>query len=641
MIVGTAGHIDHGKTALVRALTGVDADRLAEEKARGITIDLGYAYLSRPDGETMGFVDMPGHEKFIRNMLAGAAGIDALLLVVAADDGIMPQTREHLAIAELLGIDRALVALTKCDLAEPDRLAGLEGEIAALLHGGPLAGAGIVRTSVPRGQGIAEMQARLDALQSADPQRRDGPARLAIDRSFSLAGAGTVVTGTLVQGTLAVGDVLAVRPAGGEVRIRSLHVQGAKKERAHAGQRCGVALGGRIKRSALGRGDWLLDRAIATSTDRIDAELRLLPGEKRPLRHWTAVRFYHGAAEIAARIAVLQDTPVTPGATALVQIVLDQPVAAFSQDRFILRTHNGERTLGGGTVIDLAPPRRRRKRVQRLDQLAAMRIADPAASLRAQLACWPLYVDLGQFASSRALSAEQLAAILAEEAPQIVGSAEHRHALAGTTWQNLRRCVLDEVRSFHDRYPQLLGPNLRRIQRACFTGMPETLVQAVMERLVAGADLARDGGVYRLPSHKLGLDHGDARLWDRAAPLLGGEARFRPPLGIELAAVLGARDFDVRRVLRMKGKEGAVAEIGEDRFLLMSTLREIAAVIKDIHATAQDGRFGVADLRDRLNNGRKVAIEILEYFDRQGITARRGDLRVLDTDRLREFVERG
>jgi len=631
MIVGVAGHIDHGKTALVRALTGIDADRLPEEKQRGISIDIGFAYLDRPDGGVMGFVDMPGHEKFMRNMLAGAAGIDLLLLVVAADDGVMPQTQEHLAVAELLGVSRAMVAIAKCDLVDEARLAIARAEVRRLLAGSALADAPLVNISTRTGRGLGMVQTLLDQAAAHEAPARDGPARFAVDRSFSLAGAGTIVTGVVVQGTIGVGDTLVISPSGRDIRVRSLHVQNRPGEIARSGERCGLALGGRTPVDAVVRGDWLVDPVLHAPTGRIDGIFRLLASEERPLRHWTPVRFHHGAAEIAARAALLQDTPIEPGEEGLIQLVLEEPVAAAVCDRFVIRAANGERTLGGGRIVDLRPPQRRRKQPRRLEQIAAMALPDAGASLAAQLARWPWYVECGTFQRDHAL------AVL----PTVQAKASGRFLFDEDVWARLGSSARNTVAAFHARHPRLLGPSAKRIGEALEPPLPHAVASALLDGLANEGALVREGGAYRLPAHRLGLDRSDEQLWQRAAPLLGGEVRFRPPLLPELAPVLAAREFDLARVLRAKVQEGALAEVAEGRFLLAEALREIAAILAELAEEGENGAFGAADLRDRLGNGRKVAIQILEYFDRQQVTARRGEMRVLDPFRLARYRERG
>ena len=630
MIVGVAGHVDHGKTALVRALTGVDADRLPEERQRGLTIDLGFAYLLRGDGSVLGFVDMPGHEKFMRNMLAGASGIDLLLLVIAADDGVMPQTREHLAVAELLGIERGIVVIAKCDLVDETRVAVLHEEIAALVAGGPFAGAPLTEVSVRDGRGIEMLQALLDNAAADGSPPHEGPVRFAIDRSFSLPGAGTVVTGAMVQGTIRVGDTLVISPAGGQVRVRSLHVQNRPGEMARAGQRCGVALGGRIATSEVQRGDWLLDPALHAPTGRIDARLQLLASEDRPLRHWTAVRFHHGAAEVTGRVALLQDEPLQPGGRATVQLVLEEPVAAGINDRFVIRAANGTRTLGGGRLVDLRPPQRRRKQPKRLEQLAAMRIADPASSLEAQALRWPWFIESAVFVRDRALDGLPVGSSFVIAGPYL---------FADEVWHRLAASALEGVKGFHQRHPRLLGPGLKRLRENLDPPLPERAAAALLDTLVAKGKLARDGGAFRLPDHRPGLDRADEELWRRAEPLLGGAARFRPPLLPELTERLGAREFDLGRVLRLKVREGALVEIAEHRFMLRETLREITVIASALAEASEDGLFGAAELRDRLDNGRKVAIQILEYLDRQQVTARRGDRRMLAQGRWARYAD--
>lgn len=644
MIVGMAGHIDHGKTALVKALTGVDTDRLPQEQARGISIDLGFAYQARDDGGVTGFVDMPGHEKFMRNMLVGAAGIDCLLLVIAADDGVMPQTREHLAVAGLLGVDRGMALITKVDLADEARLKTVRAEVADLLPESCLAGADILAVSAKDSRGIAELQAALDgfaAEENPNSQTRipQAPARLVVDRSFSISGSGTVVSGMLVQGHLSIGDHVLTSPSGLPVRIRSLHAQNQPCDIAYAGQRCGVSLGGRIAADEIMRGDWLLAQSLHEPTGRIDVMLHLLDSETRPLRHWSAVRFHHGAAQVAGRVAILQEGPLLPGQSCMAQLVLERPVAASVNDRFVIRAGNGERSLGGGRLIDLRPPSRRRKQPRRLAQLSAMALADPAQSLAAQTGVWPFYIDSALFQRDRAIADQAMQALLEDADLSAIEGDGRGYILHSSIHAKLEECALEVAHAYHQKHPRLLGAGLKHLQRSCDPALPLGPMQALLEGMVKAGKLARDGGVYRLPAHHLGLDRQDDALWQKARPLLAGEARFRPPLLAELAEKLACREFDLRRVLTLKAREGRAAEIAQGRFFLEESLHEIAAIIGEISQAAEGGIFGAADLRDRLENGRKVAIEVLEYFDRQAMTARRGDNRVVDAGRLQGFIE--
>ena len=349
MIIGTAGHIDHGKTSLVRRLTGVDTDRLKEEKERGITIALGFAYWPQPDGRIIGFIDVPGHEKLVHTMLAGASGIDLLLLVVAADDGVMPQTREHVDIARLLGIEQAVVALTKADLVDETRLAEARTEIETLLAGTPFAEAPILPISTVTGAGIEALAALLsERAEAASARRDDGGFRLAVDRCFTLPGAGTVVTGTVLCGTVAVGDNVLVSPSGIAGRVRSIHAQNRPAERGRAGDRCALNLAGPgASKEAIRHGDMVVAPPLHAPATRIDAELTLLASERKPLSMWQPVRLHHGSAEVGARIVLLGEE-IAPGATGFVQLVLEAPLAAAAGSRRGLPP-NGE-----------APPRSRK-----------------------------------------------------------------------------------------------------------------------------------------------------------------------------------------------------------------------------------------------------------------------------------------
>ena len=403
MIIGTAGHIDHGKTSLVKALTGIDADRLKEEKERGITVDLGFAYRALPSGQVLGFVDVPGHEKLVRNMLAGATGIDHVLLVVAADDGPMPQTREHLSILHLLGLSRGVVALTKADRVTPERLAQAQAEVHTLLQGSSLQDAPVLPVSSVTGQGIdtlvqhladaaaqaaTQAAAQAAANTGAAPAQASGQFRLAIDRSFTLAGIGTVLTGTAVAGQVAVGDKLVLSPKGTEVRVRGLHAHNLAASTGYQGQRLALNVSG-VEKTDVRRGDWLLATSLHAPTSRLDVRLQLLASEAKALAHYTPVHVHLGAEDVGARVLLLEGQAVPPGGQAWVQLELDRPVGALYGDRFIVRDQSALRTVGGGVVVDASPPNSRRHRSQRIAALVALHQPSPAVALAATLALEP------------------------------------------------------------------------------------------------------------------------------------------------------------------------------------------------------------------------------------------------------------
>ena len=366
MIVATAGHVDHGKTALIRALTGVETDRLPEEKERGLTIDLGFAYLPLADGDVLGFVDVPGHEKFLRNMVAGVAGIDIALLVVAADDGVMPQTEEHLAVLDLLGVREGLVALTKTDIVDDARAEQVTADVEGLLADTTLAGSQIFPVAAPAGAGVDRLKDHLLGLVAAKAERAAvGNFRLAVDRSFVIRGAGTVVTGTAHAGHATVGERLLVAPAMREVRLRGVHAQDRPSDKARAGWRCALNLAG-VERSDVVRGDWIVAADAPAPSRRLDVRLHVLASEERPLKHWTPAHIHHGAAHLTGRIAVIGAGSLAPGTSGLAQLVLETPVVAAAGDRLVLRDQSAQRTIGGGQVIDPFGPSRGRAKPERI-----------------------------------------------------------------------------------------------------------------------------------------------------------------------------------------------------------------------------------------------------------------------------------
>jgi len=639
MIVGTSGHVDHGKTALVRALTGVDTDRLKEEKARGISIDLGFAYMPAADGQILGFVDVPGHERFVHNMLAGVAGIDFVLLVVAADDGVMPQTREHLAILDLLGVSRGLCVLTKTDLVPPSRREEVKGDLRALLAGTGLEDAEIVEASSATGAGIDDLRARLIAEAASAPRRPEaGRFRLAVDRSFTLAGAGTVVTGTVLSGAVATGDQLRLSPSGLGARVRSIHAQNRPAERGRAGERVALNLAGDgVGKDAIARGDVALDPSLHAPTSRIDVELRVLASEPKPLGAWLPVRLHHAAVELGARLVPLSADDLPPGARGWVQLVLERPIAAASGDRFILRDTSSSRTIAGGVFVDLRAPSRKRRTPERLKQLAALALPDPAASVAALLDLPPHYLDLSAFARDRALGAGEVAALADRLGLVRLAAGEAVYALAAKGWTGLRQGLAQALAAFHKENPDLQGVPREKLRMKLSPRLPPPAFAAALQALMKLGEVAADGAWLRLPSHQARLTPDQENLWARIRPLLGGAERFRPPRVRDLAGALNVPENAVRALLKLAARMGRVDEVAHDHFFLRPALAETVAICSDLAAQAEGNWIAAADLRDRLDNGRKVAIQILEFFDRHDVTFRRGDLRRLNPHRLDLF----
>ena len=639
MIIGTAGHIDHGKTALVRALTGVNTDRLKEEKARGITIDLGFAYLPTPNGGMLGFVDVPGHEKFVHNMLAGATGIDFMLMVVAADDGPMPQTIEHLAIIDLLGVERGLVAMTKADLADAARRADVAAAIRRMLASTRLADADIIPVSVVTDEGVEALRERLfaaaDAFERAADDRRF---RLAVDRSFTLAGAGTVVTGTVLSGIVSTGDRVLISPSGLSARVRAIHAQNRAAERGSVGDRCALNLvGDGVSKDAIRRGDMALDPDLHAPTDRIDATLRVLASETKPVGQWMPVRLHHAAAEVGARIVLLGDTPIPPGGEARVQLVLDRPIAAVAGDRFVVRDTSAQRTIGGGRLLDLRGPARKRRTSERLAQLDACALHAPERTLARLLEITPFHVDFSAFARDHAMTAaaanriaEKLSLIRLDLARTVV-------ALAPAGWMRLKRGALAALAAFHADNPDLPGMGLERLRLQLEPRLPGPAFLAALQSLARSKEVALDGAWVRLPGHEIRLTDEEERLWEKARALIAGRERFRPPRVRDIGAMLNASETEVRQTFKLLSRLGKVDEVAHDHFFLRGTVGEMVDVAAELAAQSPHGQFTAAQFRDRLDNGRKVAIQILEFFDRHGVTLRRGDLRRINKHRLDLF----
>jgi selenocysteine-specific elongation factor len=626
VLVATAGHIDHGKTRLVRALTGVDTDRLPEEKARGISIDLGFAYWPLDDGRVVGFVDVPGHERFIHNMLAGVAGIDFALLVVAADDGVMPQTEEHLQILELLGIRRGVVALTKVDRVDGARLRQVEADVRRLLAGTPLEGAAVLPVCAPTGEGLDALRdaLRAAAREHADRFREGQHFRLAVDRVFAVAGSGTVATGTVFNGEVRAGDRVVVSPRGTPARVRGLQVRGRAAERAQAGERCALNLVG-VDLPGVARGDWILHEAIHAPSRRLDVRLALLSSERAPLAHWTAVHLHLGTAEVMAHVALGQGAALAPGASALVQLVTERPVGALCGDRFILRDASASRTLGGGRVVDPLAPRWRRTQAARAAELAAME-AEPAEAALAQLLAMPeRALDCRHFETVRNLTAERAASLYRAADAMVLGRTQ-RVALPRAGAVALRARLLDRLAAFHRAQPQAPGMPMEALRLELAPWLPSDAWSFLARGLAEARELDVDGADLRLPGHDPTANESDRQLWRAVLPALV-DAGLAPPAVPELARRLRLAEPALRDFLHRKSAGGEVVHLGEDRFYPKATLAVLAANAALVARMASRGLFTVAQYRDATGIGRNLAIRILEYLDTLGVTQRIGDAR--------------
>ncbi|WP_377704551.1 selenocysteine-specific translation elongation factor [Pseudoduganella sp. UC29_71] len=643
MIVGTAGHIDHGKTALTRALTGVDTDRLKEEKERGISIELGYAYVPLEEdghGDILGIIDVPGHEKFIRTMAAGITGIDFALLVIAADDGIMPQTLEHLAILRLLGVRHGAVALNKADRVTPERLQELQADIARLLQDTALAGSPVFPTAatVPGDAGVAALRLHLTAASRALPARDEQRLfRLGVDRVFTLTGQGTVVTGTALAGSVAVGDTLVLAPGGQQVRVRSIHAQNRAAGAGRAGQRLALNLAG-AGREDIARGSWVVAPALAACSTRIDAELTLLQDSGAVLQAWSPVHVHLGAAHHTANVVPLDRESVRPGESARVQLVFEQELHAVPGDRFVVRNAQATHTIGGGAVLDPFGAARKRRSAARLGWLAALAAFSGVArdgerntgdaagdaavgrsagagggDIATLLACSPnglamsALVRLSQLPPARVTLPPGVQRIPLHGGDELLVTDS---ALAG-----LQQHALAALAEFHAGSPDETGPDPWRLKRIASPDSEDALWSHAMAALLAQGAVLRHGNALHLPGHSVELGAADQALADRLLPeLLAG--RYDPPWVRSLAATLEVPEDEVRRLLRKLARAGAVSQVVPDLFYHPEPLAELARIVAEL----QDAQ--AATFRDAAGLGRKRAVQLLEFFDRVGYTRR-------------------
>ena len=628
MIVGTAGHIDHGKTTLVRALTGVDTDRLKEEKERGISIELGYAYTPLPDGEVLGFIDVPGHERLVHTMVAGACGIDFALLVIAADDGVMPQTREHLAILGLLGVTRGAVALTKIDRVDARRRDEAQTEVQAALGATALSGAplfAIDATSAAH-PGIAALRQHLAEAAAATADRADDRLfRLAVDRVFTLAGHGTVVTGTVFSGCVRTGDTLAVMPAGRPARVRSIHAQNQPAELGRAGQRCALNLAG-IEKSAIARGAWLADPRLLAASSRLDVRLSLLAQSEARLEAWAPVHVHLATEHRLAHTVPLEPPRLAAGESGHVQLVFEVPLCATPGDRFIVRDAGARHTIGGGVVLDPAPPARRRRSAQRREYLGALEGLLTGEGLAALLTCATYGVTTTELTRVTGRAPESISL---PAGALTVAAGEERFVLLPERWQALRTGALSAIGRFHAEVPDEPGPDVGRLRRMSFPAMPAALWRALIDELVREQRLQRSGAWLHLPEHVVTLSAADELLARKLAPLLAA-GRFDPPWVRDLAATVHEPEERVRAVLRKQVARGSVYQVVRDLFYARERIAELAGVIES--CAHEQGAVSAAGFRDAVGLGRKRAVQILEFFDRVGYTRRVRDAHVRRSD---------
>ncbi len=627
VVVGTAGHIDHGKTSLVKALTGIDTDRLPEEKARGITIDLGFAFLEEPDGLSIEIVDVPGHERFVKNMLAGVGGIDLAMLVVAADEGVMPQTREHLAICVLLHIKTGVVVLTKADLVEPDWLELVRDDVSHLLRGTFLAGAPIVAVSAKTGQGLDNLRAALRQAAATVPERRtDQLSRLPIDRVFTVKGFGTVVTGTLRAGRFAVDDRVEIHPKGLAAKIRGLQTHGHPVSEAWGGQRTAINVQG-IERAAVERGDVVGLAGTLVTSELVDGTLELLPEAPRPLKSRDRIRFHAGTSEIMARALLLDRAELAPGERAFARFRLEGPLVALPGDRFVVRSYSPIVTIGGGTLLDVDPPRFKRKAPALVAHLRLLEGGTPEAIVEEHVRQrGAAGVRVAALAGRVPFGPDQLRQILGRlEAERRLVAIERDWYLHAESEARLRSRALAALDEFHRAHPLRAGMSREEL-RGRSGGADERVFAHLLAALDAERSVKVERDKVRLGSHTVRLSAEQQRAVDRIEQeFLKAEAA--PPSPEEALARAGLSGDEEHELFQLLVADRRLVRVKESLYFHAAALDTIQD--KVVTLLRERKEIGPGDIKDLLGISRKYAIPLLEHMDARRVTARVGEKRVL------------
>lgn len=629
MIIAMAGHVDHGKTNLVKAITGTDTDRLPQEKLRGMTIDIGFAHLDVPGHEGISLIDVPGHERFTHNMLAGVAGIDAALLVVAADDGIMPQTMEHLEILDLLGVSHGAVVITKTDRVASARTACVADAVRHALAGSTLRQAPVFPASCATGAGLPALLAWLndEAARQQNHADPDHFFRMPIDRAFTVAGSGTVVTGTVQSGTVEQGDLLAIALTGRQVRVRGLQRHGLAAGYASRGQRCALNLA-EVETAEVARGQWVVSAQAQSATSCFGARVRVLASARQALAHWTPVHLHHGTADVLARIATVGEAPIAPGQSALARIITAQPIHALHGDRFILRDNGAHHTLGGGMVLDPFSPRKRRRR----DDATTRVYERPSAAgvLAGLLELGENGVRVPAFARALNLTPGALAAAVRATRAIVLGR-QASVAISPGLADALTVRAIAAVRAFHTHHPRAAGIPLRELAAQVAPKLDDAAFAAFVRGAADRRLVALSNDVVSLRTHDSAATEEDERLWRRVRAALAASGARNPPLA-DLAASLRIGERVLLDFLHRKRRGGEIRCIAPRRFCLRDTLAALANTAAALTRESPGNEFTASEFRDAIGTGRGLAILYLEYFDQIGVTRRAGDRRRVTSD---------
>ncbi|MBI5524329.1 MAG: selenocysteine-specific translation elongation factor [Desulfarculus sp.] len=628
IVLGTAGHIDHGKTSLVKALTGTDTDRLKEEKARGITIELGFAFLDLPSGQRLGIVDVPGHEKFVKNMVAGATGIDLVALVIAADEGVMPQTREHLDICTLLGVRTGLVVLTKIDMVDEEWLGLVQEDVAEYLAGTFLAGAPIVPVSSVSGQGLPELVKVLDEMVAGLQERPAfGPWRLPVDRVFTMKGFGTVITGTAVGGAIAIGQEVEIYPRDVTAKVRGLQVHNQEVQEARRGQRTAINLQG-VEKAVIERGDVVASPGSLRPSLWVDLECAALKDMQRPLKHRAPVRLHTGTGETMGRVMFLDRDDLKPGEHCYCQVRLEAPVAVMAGDRYVLRSYSPVATVAGGIVLHPHPGRHKRRRPEIIADLATLEQGTPAQRIA-------VHARLSGEAGISAHDLERLVPLPAKELERLLADMLNKQELVRFDKEGGRmiaRPVQDELAAqaitllteFHASQPLRPGMSREEFRQRLSPGMEARLFAHLLRKLSDEGKLIADKDLLRLPDHQVRLAGGAMALRARLEQAYA-QGGLTPPLFKEVTEKEDKKE--AKQVLQVLLNEGVLVKLKEDLYYHAEALNEIKARLKAYFESHE--RIGAQQFKEITGLSRKYLIPLLEHFDATQVTIRVGDERVL------------
>jgi len=628
IIVGTAGHVDHGKTSLIKALTNVDTDRLKEEKERGITIELGFAPLVLPDGQKIGVVDVPGHEKFVKNMVAGAGGIDLVILVIAADEGVMPQTREHLEICELLGIKKGLVALTKTDMVDGDWLALVQEDIRSFLGETFLEGAPIIPLSSLTGAGLPEfLQALQSIIATLDERADSGLFRLPVDRVFTMKGFGTVVTGTLASGKIRVGDTVAIMPSGGQAKIRGIQVHNETAEIAQAGQRTAINLQG-IDRATIERGDVLTRPSTFQPSNRLDIYLRYLSSTGKKLKNRALVRFHTGTSETISRIILPDREELEPGEKIYAQVLPAAPVVAMSGDRFVIRSYSPVTTIGGGDIIDpLAQKRRKHSALDEAEKLHRGTGPEKTGIILERAGLGGISIlNLAIRIGLHPVEQEKILEKMFSEKKALLIDRDERRVVSSAIYEDFQKRVLTGIAAYHDKYPLKEGVSREELRTTLGGFIDAKLFNRAIKDLAESGKIVAAKETVRIESHAVNLKDNEVQLREEIAGIYR-TAALTPPSTKELLAEFPAKKKTVTDILNVMLNTDVLVKVNEDMYFYREALDRLR---EDYRALLiKDGTASPATFKELTGLSRKFIIPLMEYFDKTKLTIRVENHRML------------